>query len=127
MKKYIKWFLLLALVVTLLAGCGKTEQTAAPAAPADIEIYYNVNGSDYRGEPVVTPVRRADDEGRYFMQFAGNGEQQRFQVAEEVITGGIDMHDWVGLVFDENGIVTKFYPIEKCSGGYFCRRYYVTV
>ena len=125
MKKYIKWFLLLTLVVALLTGCGKTQEPKAPEAPADVEIYYNVNGSDYRGEPLLTPERRPDDEGRYFMQFAGNGEQQRFQVAEEVITGGIDMHDWVGLQFDENGIVTNFYPVENCSGGYFCRRYYV--
>ena len=79
MKKYIKWFLLLVLVVALLTGCGKTEEPKAPEAPADVEIYYNVNGSDYRGEPLLTPERRPDDEGRYFMQFAGNGEQQRFQ------------------------------------------------
>ena len=126
MKRYIHLFLLLALVAALFAGCGKTEQAAvAPQAPAGTEIYYNVNASEYRGEPLTTPERRPDDEGRYFVQFAGNGEQQRFQVTEEVIKGGIDMHDWVGLQFDENGVVTEFYPIENCSGGYFCRRYYV--
>ncbi len=126
MKKYIRWFLLLIVVAVLFAGCGKTEQPpAAPEAPADIELYWNVNGSEYRGHPDTTPVRRADDNGNYFMEFAGGGEQHRFQVAAEVITKGIDMHDLVGLVFDENGIVTDFYAVEDCTGGYFAEKYYV--
>ena len=126
MKKYIKWFLLLALTVALLTGCGKTEeQAAAPDIPADIEIYYNINASDYRGDPLITPKRLPDENGNYFMEFAGGGEQHRFQVTESVITGGVDMHDLVGLRFDENGIVTDFYAIEDCTGGYLAKKYYV--
>ncbi len=126
MKKYIKCFLLLAIVAVLFAGCGKTEQPpAAQEVPADVELYWNINGSDYRGHPDTTPVRRADDNGNYFLQFAGGGEQHRFQVTKEVIDGGIDMHDLVGLVFDENGIVTDFYAVEDCTGGYLCKKYYV--
>ena len=123
--KTLKWFILFAIMAALLTGCNESTQQTAPEVRETVTIYRNVDGADYRGQPEEVPVRTPDAEGRYYILFAAEGEQQRLQVHKSVIERGIDMHDLLGLVIDENGVVTDFYPIEECSGGYFIDRYYV--
>lgn len=129
MKKHLKWIIPLCAVLLLAAaGLGVffflgSEDEAV--APSDVKLYWNVNGYEYHGKPGEVPVRQPDDNGNYFVQFAGYGEQVRLQVTREILDKGLDVHEIVGLVIDENGIVTDFYPVEDCTGGYFCEKYYV--
>lgn len=128
MKKHLKWIIPLCAVI-LLAAAGLTAffllRPQEKAVPADVKLYVNVNGYEYHGKPGEVPVRPLDDDGYYSVQFAGNGEQVRYLVTPEVMRKGLDMHEIVGLVVDENGVVTDFYPVEDCTGGFFCKDYFV--
>ena len=130
MKKHLKWIIPVSIVLVLALAAGGafllfSQNQQQTSVPADVKLCWNINGSDYRGDPTVTPSRPRDDNGLYFINFASDGEQLRLQVTEDVIKKGIDMHDLVGLVLDEKGIVTDFYAVEDCTGGYAADEYFV--
>lgn len=122
MCKRILSFILLILVLCLVAGC-QTE-SAEPTSDR-VDLYINVEGSLYRGNPNKLVSRVANPDGNYTVNFACNGEQQRLTVAPEALKKGLDMQDIVHLIFDENGVVIDFKTVEECTGGYIVKNDFV--
>ncbi len=121
-----KLMILLILAMLLLCGCQK-DSAPAPQQPAPQtqELYLNVEGSLYRGDPETVLPRTPEADGSYMITFAFGGNQQRLKVTAAVLEKGLDMHDIVGLIIDEAGTVTDFKTVEECTGGYAVKNYYV--
>jgi len=119
---------LLFLILTLsfiFCGCQKEAEAPKTTAENAVGIYWNVEGSLYRGDPNMILSRTPEADGTYMVSFAFGGTQQRLQVTAQVIEKGLDMHDAVGLVMDESGTVTDFMTVEECTGGYAVKNYFV--
>lgn len=124
MRKFIT---LLILAMLLLCGCQKEAAPVPQEQPATQtqELYLNVEGSLYRGDPELLLPRVPEADGTYMVNFAFGGTQQRLKVTAAVLEKGLDMHDVVGLIMDEAGTVTDFKTVEECTGGYAVKNYYV--
>ena len=123
MNKKMKWLLPICILVLILAGvlsgCQQQQQEQTPAT--DVKLAWNVDGADFLGNIRRTPA----DSGNYIVDFAIGGERKRLEVTPEVYNKGIDIYSVVGLVQDENGLVTDFRTVEECTGGYYMNKFYV--
>lgn len=126
-KKTAKWlifagaFVLVAALVTaalFLFVFDKEE-----AAPADIKLYWNVDGDVYRSRE---QIRMLDSDGYVYVSFACEGEQVRLPVIDIATATKIDMLEVMGLQFNEEGVITDCYRLEDFTGGIIANHYYVT-
>ena len=125
MKKYLRWALafcgILVLMLGLLSGCGEKEAATAEGQ----QLYWNVEGNNYLGNPGEVPVRRMESDGYFYVKFAHGGKQERYRVTEEVIKKGLDLYKISVLIFDEEGTVVDFKTVEEATGGYFVKECFV--
>ena len=90
------------------------------------ELYWNVERMEYVGKGLSGSSGRIPGrDGMYNVRFAVQGTQRVLPVADKALVDRIDMKDLMGLVFDENGVVTDVLDVEECTGGYAANRYYV--
>ena len=120
-----KLTVLLIFILLLLCGCKQETTPQQPPAPERAQLYWNVEGSLYRGDPNMVLPRTPEADGTYMVNFAFDGSQQRLKVTAEVLEKGLDMQDIIGLTLDENGIVTDFQTVEECTGGYAVKNYFI--
>lgn len=128
MKKHLKW--LIPVVVLLVVGVAvafvvpqllnNNDQTSAPTA--DIKICWNVDGHLYREEGSMP---RMSSDGLYRAAFAMEGQLVDLFFDNYATLEQVDKSDVVGLVIDENNLVTEFYDIYDITGGVASYRYYV--
>lgn len=128
MKKYLKFFLIFALVAILFAGCGKTEEQPATQENEDaVKLYWNVDKAQYAGltkTGYTARIPRSD--GYYYVRFAVDGQQVELPIENRELVDIIDAQQVCGLKFDEKGIVTEVLPISACTGGIAANNYYVS-
>ena len=84
-------------------------------------LYWNVDRADFQSGIKRTP----NGNGNYVVTFSSQGESQRIEVSSEVYANGIDMHEIVSLVFDENGVAVDYLTVPECTGGFFVSGFYV--
>ncbi len=127
MKKHLRFFLILALVAILFAGCGKTEAPAAQEAAEEIKLYWNVDQAQYAGltkTGYTARVPRSD--GYYYVRFAVDGVQVELPIENRELVDIIDAQQVCGLKLDENGIIVDVLPVSACTGGIAANNYYVS-
>ena len=121
MKKRILWIFILVL---LLAGCGKQQETLPPAVETaeQVQIYWNVDYFNYQPETGLTRLKNGD---YYRATFAVNGEQVDLFFDNYATLEYADTMQYMGLVVDENNVVTQVLKIDEFTGGLACLNAYV--
>ena len=84
-------------------------------------LYWNVDRADFQSGIKRTP----NGNGNYVVTFSSQGESQRIEVSSEAYANGIDMHEIVSLVFDENGVAVDYLTVPECTGGFYVSGFYV--
>lgn len=128
MKKYLKFFLIFALIAILFTACGKTEEQPATQENEDaVKLYWNVDKAQYAGltkTGYTARIPRSD--GYYYVRFAVDGQQVELPVENRELVDIIDAQQVCGLKLDEQGVVTEVLPISACTGGIAANNYYVS-
>lgn len=130
MKRSRLFFLALIcvlLVTVCLAGCQQNQQEPAetqPTEPPVMEAYYNVEGATYNTNGVSSRPAQAD--GTYKVKFAYRGRTLTKTIkADAALINQIDSMNILGLVFDEQGVVTGVKTVEEMGGKIIANGYYV--
>lgn len=138
MKKFFKskWFII-TLVAVVVAAAGVVfalnfNRWFSPdedvAAVLSDQIYFNIDGEQYayKGENGNSSRPVNKDDGYYHILFTNQGRQVTRRCSDVKLVSEIDKLDVMGLVFDEDGIITGYRTLEEMSGKYISRGYYIT-
>ena len=125
--------LIAALTIVLIScagGIGKESgsgETTAAAGADDYILYWNVDREKYAGQDATGMSSREPnpDTGYFQVTFAMEGRQGIRRVKERRIVNKIDNMELMGLVLDENGIISDVLSVEELTGGYAVNRFYV--
>ena len=146
MKKYVKWmFLALALVVTVLVtGCTQDETESTTIPDMTITQDQQIEISD---QQITTPISSykigwnidrdlyTDDEGNsirkqsgqfYRLRFAIDGGQSDLLFESKELVSLADSMKIMGLVVNDDGIVTDVVSVDEFTGGIGLMNYCVT-
>lgn len=108
--------------LTLLPGCQQTEQTATvspeptqvPVSIENVDIYWNLDRKKYPlGTENALTGRPKDADGKYTVALFLDGERVEVRVKDSKTIVAMDAMDFMGLEFDENGVVIGAVPIRK--------------
>ena len=126
--KHLLWIcptclVLVAAAILLIVQPWNQKQDAQSLQNEDCKIYWNVDGEAHRKNE---SIRFVSTDGYVYMTFAVDGIQERLPVKDYNLAVAIDMMDYCGLVFDENGVVVDYCRVEDFTGGVIANRYYVT-
>lgn len=128
-NKLVKILLLVGLVTVLLAAgllltsCKSDEN----AGQNHVTIYWNVDRLDYvAANTDGTSGRMPRGDGYYYVRLAANGEQEEYKVESYDVVNKIDLLDYCGLKFNEDGVITEVIPINDCTGGLVAPALYVS-
>lgn len=123
MKKSIKWFLILAVLmglVCVMAGCGEKEV----AADDGYKIAWNTDGTAYYDIRQDMTLRMHSGD-YYRARFAIDGEQIDLFFPDEVMMTKADKYMFVALKYDENFVVTDCKTVDEVTGGMGVWNYYI--
>ncbi len=124
---------LAALVVVFLTQCtgqqsaSPTTQTTEPTGSMeDVALYWNVDRALYDGKSEAgMSSRPIEKDGYYHVRFFVNGKVEELKVAERVVVNNIEVRDLMGLVFDEDGIITDVIALEDMPFEKVAWKFYV--
>jgi len=112
---------LAALVVVLLTQCTGV-QTAAPTSeasvPSDVvekaQLYWNLDRALYDGKSEAgMSSRKIGSDGYYHIRFFQDGKVVELLATDKAMVNSIEVRDLMGIVTDENGVITEVVPIEQ--------------
>ena len=125
MKKYVKWMLLMALLVALLTGCGKSETTAPEKAETPTyKIAWNVDRDLYMDDE-GNSIRKISGD-YYRLRFALDGGQSDLLFSDRSLVYEADSMKIMGLAIKEDGVVTDVVSLDEFTGGIGLMNYCVT-
>lgn len=131
MGKSVIWRVLAAVMLVLMmvsafAGCGKDSPAQETLVDTDTKIYWNVDRNDYvaKGMNGVT-ARIPRDDGMYYVRFAVDGTQIDLPVKGVELMNRIDNMEYMGLEIDESGVVVEAYQVDTFTGGLAADHYFV--
>lgn len=121
MKGKGKWIALggiLTVLVVLTVGLLFASQNAnkrEKAGIADSRLFWNV-----QREPVDSsgiPERAREEDGYYKVLFAVDGKQEEYRVLDEKVMASIDENTLMGLVINENDVITGTLDVSEVTAG----------
>ena len=123
-KKGLKGLIIAAIALVLVAAVGVTlwltlgKKGNEADATAGMKIYWNVERDQYvaKGSQGVS-ARFPRDDGNFYVRFAVDGKQVDLPVDNIEVVTQVDNLDYMGLEFDENGVVIGVVPVEEFTGG----------
>ncbi len=127
-NRFIKGLLLVLLAAMLLvcAGCGKTENQQPQAEEELKPVYWNLErdeyvaaGADYGSGRIPRP------DGYFYITMGSNGEKVELRTDNKTFVDKIDMMEAMCFDFDENGDISAVYPIEDFGYEYYNRILFV--
>ena len=127
MKKHLKWIIpALALVIAVVIGFvvfSVNEKKAPNAQQTTMKVYWNVEREDYLDENRNTT--RMVSNGYYRIRMAVDGEQDDYFFPSEEMATQADRLCFMGLIVDEENVVSKVVPVEEFTGGTAVLNYFV--
>ncbi len=128
-----RWIIMTACILALAAGItviivsinGSFEKKPEPVnanveekvIPETKDVFWNVNYEKYKTQENTPTARKADkDTGYYIVQFSnlsGQGRLVKRRILDESVINKVDSNQVMGLVLNENGIVSDVVTAEE--------------
>ena len=112
--------LLSALLVVVLSACTGTEPAATtePSVSSDVvekaELYWNLDRALYDGKSEAgMSSRKIGSDGYYHIRFFKDGKVVELLATDKAMVNNIEVRDLMGIVTDEEGIITDVIPLEQ--------------
>ena len=112
--------LLSALLVVVLSACTGTEPapTTEPSVSSDVvekaELYWNIDRALYDGKSEAgMSSRKIGSDGYYHIRFFKDGQTVELLATDKAMVNNVEVRDLMGIVTDENGVITEVVPLEQ--------------
>ena len=112
--------LLSALLVVVLSACTGTEPapTTEPSVSSDVvekaELYWNIDRALYDGKSEAgMSSRKIGSDGYYHIRFFKDGQTVELLATDKAMVNNIEVRDLMGIVTDEDGVITDVVPLEQ--------------
>lgn len=122
-KRILPVLILLVAVCLLLAACNDEAKTATGQTET-MKVYWNVERATYEHD-WYAECRRPSTDGCYRIRFAVDGQQVDLITDRADVAAEIDNKYFMGLVFDEQGMITDVVDVKEFTGGTAYVDYYV--
>ena len=116
--------LLLGSVAAVLVSLGVFDGVGGEAQPQS-KLYWNIDGKAYVAESASGLTSRRKIGGFFDVRFFVDGEIVTHKVSDPRLIIRVDRLDLMGLVFDEEGIVSDILNLEDITGGEMASYFYV--
>ena len=114
---------LLAAVAALLWALGVFDSVGKDAYPS--KLYWNIDGEDFVNDSASGLTSRRKIKGFFNVRFFVDGKIEEYQVTDPRLMIKIDRHYLMGLVFNEEGVITDILDVEDVCGGEIASYFYV--
>lgn len=126
MKKFLSRIVPVLVLLVMLTACGKKQAEPAAARQQEeaMKVYWNVERVTYEHD-WFAECRRPSTDGCYRIRFAVDGQQVDLLTERADVAAEIDNKFFMGLVFDEQGMIVDVVDVEEFTGGTAYVDYYV--